>query len=460
MSTFPRRPVFRSGPFSAGFAFVVLLLALPAFGQEPEEPERPPTGAVVPPEDPGGGDSVGYDVETETAKSGGDTEAARPEVARARLVDGSDRPGHRAVKEIRRLRQGVGRIEWSSQGEQLAFDRAADTGFRALFVGNALAGTERCLSCGYWDLRKSHVLAPTWHPSGRMTVAMVQGPAAKLGMETWTLAGPDRGLHSELWAFPADGGDPWQLTNVVPQGGAVMDPHFSYEGDRLAWTRRVDTTVGGRWGSWEVRVADFQIKRGVPRLKNIRELDVLPWPGWVAVHGFTEDDKGLWLTVSPTPGSADKGGRRGLMSGRYDFESGRFTPLPGAGDWDVLPSSVPRDERRVWVSDRGIERPRAPRLPWRGDLWLASESGRRQERLTFFNDPSSDHYLGEAWIADTTWSPDGEHLLVQVLAPDETKADEATGGGEGERGRRGVSPAVVEYLYEIRLDPAALSRLP
>ena len=407
----------------------------------------------MPPENPEGGDSAGYEAGDGAETNANDaTERARPEVARARLVDG---PGHRAVREIRRIRPDVGRIEWARQGTQLAFDKTTNLGFRGLYVGHALEGTERCLTCETWEFRKSHVMSPTWHPSGRMLVVMVQGPADKLGMDTWTLAGPDRGLHSELWAIPSDGRDAWQLTKVVPQGGAIMDPHFSFEGDRLAWTRRIDTTVGGRWGSWEVQVAEFQIKRGVPRIKKIRRHKAIPWPGWVAVHGFTEDDQGLWLTLSPAPGTASKGGRQGLMVGRYDLQTETFTPLPGTGNWDVLPSGVPRDARRVWVSDRGIDRPRGPRLPWRGDLWLASESGRRQERLTYFNDPTSDHFLGEAWIADTTWSPDGDRILLQVLVPDEsagTEADEPT----ARRKKRGVSRPVVEYLYEVRLDPSAL----
>ena len=411
-----------------------------AQGPEDQEPQRKQeSGAVTPPEPLGQGDSVGYD--STDAESADDTsmddnasessERSRPEIAQARLID---KVGHRSVISVTRLGKDVGRIDWSRQGDWLAFDKVTDRGFRGLYVGNALGRTERCLTCESWDLRKAHVLAPTWHPSGKMIVAMVQKSAARLKLDTWQLASPERGLHPELWAFTADGRDAWALTQVVPQGGTVSDPHFSFEGNRLAWTQRVDTTVGGRWGSWEVRIADFKIKRGLPRLGKIQRIRALPWPGWVTIHGFTEDDQGLLLTVTPAPGTARKGGRKGFSTGIYRFDTKRFTPLPAPGNWDAFPSQIPRSERRVWVSDRGIERPRTPRLPWRGDLWLASESGRRQERLTYFNDPSSDHFLGEAWIADTTWSPDGEHLLLQVLSPDE-------------------SGTLIEYLYDLKLDP-------
>lgn len=395
-------------------------------------------GSVIPPSGPG--DTWGYDTDHGAAPgpradptADGEAEATdsarRPEIAKARLITAT---GHRLVKDVIRLRRDVGRFELSRQGDLIAFDKVTDRGFRGLYVGHASAASERCLSCDSWDLRKSHVLSPTWHPSGRWLVALVQGPAAKLKLDNWRLAGPERGLHSELWAFSADGRDIWQLTQAVPQGGAALDAHFSQEGDRLAWARRVDTTVGGRWGSWEVRVADFEIKRGVPRMTRPRDYKALPWPGAVILHGFTDDDKGLWMTVSPAPGSASE--RRGFTVGTFDLETERFTPLPAPGQWDALPSGIPRSERRVWVSDRGIERPRAPRLPWRGDLWLSSASGRRQERLTYFNDPQSDHYLGEAWIADTSWLSDGGAVLLQVLSPDD-------------------AGNVVEYLYRVNFKP-------
>ncbi len=420
-----------------------------SLAQEQKEPEpaepadrasRSEPTSVMPPEGKGDGDTWGYtrDGETEDASdtAGQERETtgneARAEVVKARLIQPS---GHRYVKEVARVHKGVGRPEWSRQGDWVAFDKDTERGFRGLHVGTLTGGLDQCLTCDSWDLRHSHVLAPTWHPSGKVLVAMVQGPAKRLDLDTWKLAGPDRALHSELWAFTRDGRDAWQMTQVVGQGGAVLDPHFSHEGNRLAWAQRVDTTTGGRWGSWQVRVAEFKIKRGLPRLGKVQTLDALPWPGFLSVHGFTDDDKGLWLTVTPAPGRNREEGRRGFSIGRFDLETRTFEPLATTGSWDSSPSGIPRSQRRVWVSDRGIERPRSPQLPWRGDLWLASESGRRQERLTYFNDPKSDHYLGEAWIADTSWSPDGTEILLHVLSPD-------------------ASGTIGEFLYRVALDPA------
>ncbi|MCG8457739.1 MAG: hypothetical protein MI919_15800, partial [Holophagales bacterium] len=213
----------------------------------------------------------------------------------------------------------------------------------------------------------------------------------------------------ELWAFAIDGRDAWALTRVTSQGGAVLDPAFSFEGGRLAWSERVDTTRGGHWGDWVVRVADFEIRRGLPRIGDVQTFDGPPWPGLVMIEGFTENDRGLWLTTSPRPGSQ----RRGRAVGMLDLDSGSFTPVPTPGQWDEGMTGVPRGERRVWLSDRDIDP--GVRLNRRTDLWVTSPTGRLMERLTYLNDARSSDSLGEAYIADTSWSPDGRHLLLQVI---------------------------------------------
>ncbi|MEO1366128.1 MAG: hypothetical protein AAFX50_03040, partial [Acidobacteriota bacterium] len=226
------------------------------------------------------------------------------------------------------------------------------------------------------------------------------------------LASPARGLHSDLWAFTRDGKDAWQITQVVPQGGAILDPVFSQEGTQLAWTERYDTTVGGRWGAWQVRVAAFEIKRGLPRLGKVRTLR-LPGPAVAVLHGFTANDRGLWLSV----GRGD-GGDASMQAARLDLDTGRLEWLPPLGDRDDRVLGVPGSERRLLVSNRDLPRPREAALPRRSELWFASASGRRTERLSFYNHPDADDSLGEAWVADLSWGPRGESLMLHLLTRD------------------------------------------
>jgi hypothetical protein len=441
---------------------LTLAFLLPAVGivaQEPP-PEPPPESApesapesepttqrenadeprsVVPPE--GEEDFLSFGNDTEDGvdpASGGDAPSSsgdtardappqnRPEVVRARL---RGEVGHRHVRGLKRLRKGAARGEISRQGDWIAFDQPTELGVRGLYVGqlgDPAGSPGRCLSCENSAVRKKSVLAPTWHPSGKVLVALVQGPARKLDLDIAQLATPARGLHSELWAFALDGRDAWGLTRVVPQGGAVLDPAFSFEGNRLAWSERVSTHEGGRWGDWVVRVGEFRVKRGLPRLGDVQTYEVGSGAGLVIVEGFTQDDDGLWLTVSSAPGAGTpeagtpgagtpESNARGPRIGRLDLESGEFQPLPGLGTRNEGISGVPHGDRRVWLTDRDLDLP--DRLPRINELWLMSESGRSQERLTYFNDPRSRDPLGEAWIADTSWSTDGRRLLLHILTP-------------------------------------------
>ena len=47
-------------------------------------------------------------------------------------------------------------------------------------------------------------------------------------------------------------------------------------------------------------------------------------------------------------------------------------------------------------------------------MWDQKTGG--QERLTFFNDPDSDHTLGHALIDDLSWSPEGDRLAIHVVS--------------------------------------------
>lgn len=446
MSTRENRP---SVPVFPILTLAFLLLAVGAGAQEPP-PEPPPESSpeavqapqrdktdeprsVVPPEgeedflsfgnetgnegeDGAAPASEGDDPSSPGDAGPGDEPGSRPEVLRARI---RGEAGHRHVRGLKRLRKGAARGEISRQGDWIAFDQPTELGVRGLYVGllgDPAGSPGRCLSCENSAVRKKSVLAPTWHPSGRVLVALVQGPARKLDLDIVQLATPARGLHSELWAFALDGRDAWGLTRVVPQGGAVLDPVFSFEGDRLAWSERVSTHEGGRWGEWVVRVGEFGTRRGLPRLGDVETYEVGAeiGPGLVIVEGFTQDDDGLWLTVSSTSNTSGSNAR-GPGIGRLDLGSGRFQRLPGLGTWNEGISGVPHSDRRVWLTDRDLDLP--DRLPRINELWLMSESGRSQERLTYFNDPRGRDPLGEAWIADTSWSTDGRSLLLHILTP-------------------------------------------
>lgn len=321
----------------------------------------------------------------------------------------AERPGHHAVREVRLLKAGAGRVDGARQEDWIAFDMAGTDGRYGVYVMRIEAGVETCLTCEIYSFRKVHALDPAWHPSGEYLVVQAQNAPKRRGLDAAALATPLRAFGSELWVVTRDGRDAFQITRLGERGGAVLEPHFSHEAGLLVWSERL-THRQEPWGEWGLLVTEFRIKRGQPHLGKTRTYRSGIGHGLAVAHGFTPDDRGLLLSAIP-----DRGLPQSDMV-RLDLESGRIERLTSSPDQhDELASNVPYSDYYVWVTDRGLG-DRRGLLPRRNELWLRSASGAVQERLTYFNHPGSDHYLGDAMIGDVAWAADGERLLLHVVS--------------------------------------------
>ncbi len=399
----PRRLLYRLAVSPRLPGAVLLGLALPLAVAVQGQPAVPDPSPV-----PVNSSTFQGQLEAETAEVVKPPAADRRQVEVVKAVFAP--PGHREVEELRLWRRGGGRVDWSLQGTQIAWDQAGEDGLYDLWVSDIDGGTERCLTCDNFDWRKVNVFNPTWHPSGDLLVVQVQDVARKLKMAPVPLATAHRGLHSEFWAFTADGKRYWRLTRFDTLGHAALDPKFSNEGSRLLWTERL-TTKGGRWGRWAVGLADFNIKRGVPRLGKPHTYQPFSAAGLLFADTFTPDDRALLISAGTHPGTDD------LVVFKYSPEDGELRQLsPRGRGTDSSARFGPRGQRIVWASSRGIGSPPwSTRLPWHNDLWRMDADGSHQERLTYFNDPDGDFYLGEALIDDLAWDPRGQGLLVHVV---------------------------------------------
>lgn len=327
------------------------------------------------------------------------------------------------VERVRLLKRDGGRLDWSVQGDSIAFDQRGSDGFYDLYVTSMPEGRgEQCLTCAHPEFRKAHAFNPVWHPSGQVLAFQVQEHAGKLRLSPAGLTSPDRGLHSELWVISRDGRRPWRLTRVGERGGALLDPCFSHEGDRLAWSERVRSREG-RWGEWVVRAGRFRLQGAVPRLSGVDTWHPGKERRLVLASAFAPDDRRLLLAGEVAPGpSASAGMAGGLDLYSLDLASGAVTALVTTPDeWDEQPRLSPRGDHLAFTSSRGL--PAGPRLGQLGqsptarpvprELWLMKVDGTGRERLTSFN--ASAGTGAGAVVSDFAWSPDGGSLAVHVV---------------------------------------------
>ncbi|MCH9648485.1 MAG: hypothetical protein K0U98_09615 [Deltaproteobacteria bacterium] len=374
----------------------VLVLGLPSAGlltaQEPSrgQSESSPTPPLLPPLP-----------KLRTPSNGGDS------LPRSPVVQGL----HMAFPE-------GGRVDWSVQGDWIAFDKRGDDGYYDIYVAKPEATDERCLTCSLLEFRKSHAYNPTWHPSGQLLVFQVQDLARKLRLGASEMATPDRGLHSQLWTISSDGEQFLQLTQNQ-SNRAVLDPRFSNEGKLLAWSERVETRVG-RWGRWQLRVAAFNVRAQVPQLKKVRTYRPGERRLFVTADSFSPDDKKLLITGNLEADQPEAGMDIYLL----DLETKEQTPLTHSfAEWDQQAQISPDGQYVAWTSNRNLPRLRAPApegatfsaRPVRRELWLKKLDGSGEERLTFFNHRASSMAQTGATVADFAWSPDGDRIVLHVV---------------------------------------------
>lgn len=313
----------------------------------------------------------------------------------------------------RLLVPGGGRVSWSTQGDRIAYDKAGADGRYDLYVRDLATDFERCLTCEFYDFRRAHALNPAWNPSGSHLVFQAQLHPRRLGLDADELASPERALWSDLWLVRADGKDYWRLTRGSEQGSAVLDAHFSFEGEHLLWTERV-LSRQGRWGTWRVRSARLGFRRGTPRLSKLSVPDGLEQRGLAVAQGFLADDRDFLLTaqLDTDPDSA----ALELYRVRVDA-SGRARAEPltrSRGGFHEYARLSPRGDLVAFTSD--AELPRGER---RTEIWLMALDGSDKRRLTRFNESGAP----PCYLGDLEWSPEGDRIVAQSICGEPTRKE-------------------------------------
>ncbi len=317
----------------------------------------------------------------------------------------------------RLLFENVRTVDWAPRGDWIAFDRPNGSGYSQLHVARPDGTDERCLTCDVWDLRNRHCGSPTWHPSGQHIVFVVEKPVRSDGTPLPLLAVPGGNLGMDLWVVSFDGKTAFNITNRAEQGGRVLAPRFSHEGDQLVWSER-QASGGGAWGQWSVQVARFTASRGVPRVRGAKTYRPGTQQRFIETYGFTPDDRGVLFAANLDPGQPEGG----LDLYVLRLESGEIRRLTATRALDRFARLAPDGRWLVWASslsqrdDEPVFERREKSTDTALDLWLMDAEGRQARRLTRFNDATSSDYFGRVMTGAVAWSRDGRRLLVPLVA--------------------------------------------
>ena len=159
---------------------------------------------------------------------------------------------------------------------------------------------------------------------------------------------------------------------------------------------------------WAIMLADF-VETPTPHLENVVSYQPLG-NAWYETHDFSPDDSCILLTV----------GTREEYSGfdiwEMDIKTQKMTQLTNSPDqWDEHAHYSPDGKKIVWASSCGFEYdPKKWQKTLKTELWIMDVKGETKKRLTYFNEPGHDAYIGPAIAADSSWSPDGKNVVVSV----------------------------------------------
>lgn len=324
------------------------------------------------------------------------------------------------VKSITTIKEKGGRVDWSHENNLILFDKLGKDLYYDVYMMNPDGSEEKCLTCDRPELPQKHNGGPTWHPSGDWIVFQSVNPTMinKDLPERFVRmnSNPGAGAYNDLWIMDRHGNKLVKLLGI-PEGSGTLHPHFSHDGTKLTWSQLVkgpDTQefLAGDMGQWALKVADFSIVNGYPRMQNVQTFQQGPLHRFYESHGFTKDDKKIIFSGNPE----EKQATRGFDIYTLELATQKYTKLTDQpNEWNEHANLSPDGQKLIWMSSKDTNTPDLMQV--KADYWLMDIDGSNKQRLTYFNEPGHEHYLdidGGIVGADSSWSPDGQQVMIYI----------------------------------------------
>ncbi|MBM3128102.1 MAG: hypothetical protein FJ009_05620 [Chloroflexi bacterium] len=326
-------------------------------------------------------------------------------------------PAPSANIRVKVLQEQGGRVSWSHAKNLIAFDVGGKEGKSDVYVARLDGADKRCLTCDKKEVPQLQNGNPERHPSGEWIVFQAQDPALRVppGAIGNFIASPGIGINNNIWVTNADGSKFWQITRVQNRHG-TLHPQFSPDGKKIVWSEIVKPG-DGMGGQWAIKLADFAIENGAPRVTNIQTLT----PGNLELyetHGFSPDNRAIIFSGVPQ-------GRfyYDLEIYTFDLTTQQLVRLTENSEWDEHAHYSPDGKWIAWISSTNIPQVKPQSLegmtrnPPKTDVWVMNADGSNKRRVTRFNDPNApegrDASAGVI-VGDLSWGPDSQSLVAKI----------------------------------------------
>ncbi len=287
---------------------------------------------------------------------------------------------------------------WDQSGSnRIAYSIKETDGYYDVHLANPDGSNDVCLTCNHSALPNKHIACPYWTSDGKWLILAVEKDTHP-GSSTDAL--PGFGAYCDIWIMRNDGQYAYKLVDIVNDyDHGVIAPRISHDGKQLVWTdRKTQPNVLNplqQAGYWTIKLADIHFSPYdsiAPTISNIRTIEPVT-DAFYECYGFSPDDSRLIFC-------SDMNQLSFLDEHIYTIDTlGNNLLKLTDKDYNEHGFYKPDGSKIVWMSSTKSTKGGT-------DWWRMNLDGSDKERLTYFNEPSSDQYAGHAvWAGLGSFAP-------------------------------------------------------